>query len=60
MRRIALAEKYQYFLAEVNQKEFEEYSVGGEAYLRMLEEHIYEIDESVWDRIRFGSITVDH
>lgn len=60
MRRIALAEKYQYLLAEMNQKDFEEYSVGGEAYLRMLEEHTYEVDESVWDRIRFGSITVDH
>lgn len=60
MRRIALAEKYQYLLAEMKNTDFEEYSVAGAAYQRMLEEHEYEVDASIWDRIRFGSITVDH
>lgn len=60
MRRIALAEKYQYLLAEMKNTDFEEYSVAGAAYQRMLEEHEYEVDASIWDRIRFGSITIDH
>lgn len=60
MRRLALAEKYQYLLAEINNKDFDAYSITGTAYQRMLEEHDYEIDASIWDRIRFGSITVDH
>lgn len=60
MRRIALAEKYQYLLAEVNGESFEAYAVGGAAYERLLESHDYEIEDSVWDRVDFGGITVDH
>ena len=60
MRRLALAEKYQYLLSEMEDVEFEAYSFQGIAYERLLESHMYEIVDSVWDRVPFGSITVDH
>lgn len=60
MRKMALAEKYQYLLAAMEEKEFEEYSIGGDAYQRLLEEHEVELDETTWERVPFGSITVDH
>ena len=60
MRRLALAEKYQYLLSEIEDVEFESYSFQGIAYERLLESHMCEIVDSVWDRVPFGSITVDH
>lgn len=60
MRKIALAEKYQALLAEIEQKDYEAYSFTGTEYEEMLLEHTYEIEDSVWDRIRFGGVTVNH
>lgn len=60
MRKIALAEKYQGILAEIEQKDYETYSFSGAEYEEMLWEHTYEINDSVWDRVRFGGVTVDH
>lgn len=60
MRRMALAEKYQYLLAAIEQKEFDDYSIDGTAYQRLMEEHEVELDETTWERVPFGSITVDH
>lgn len=60
MRKLALAEKYQYLLAAMEQKEFEDYAFSGQEYLEMLEEHTYEVEESIWDRIRFGGVTYHH
>lgn len=60
MRKIALGEKYQKLLAAINGEEFEAYSFGGDAYQKLLEEHDCEVVEEVWDRVHFGSITVDH
>lgn len=60
MQKIAYAQKYQYLLAEMNGAELEEYGVSGEKYQELLEEHDYEIVEEVWQRVHFGSITVDH
>ena len=60
MQRIALAEKYQYLFAEMNGESFEAYAVGEPAYERLLEAHDYEIEDSVWNRVDFGGITVDH
>lgn len=60
MRKLALAEKYQYLLAAMEQKEFEDYVFSGQEYLEMLEEHTYEVEESVWNRIRFGGVTYHH
>lgn len=60
IRRVALAEKYQTILAEVQGVKYEEFSFNGEAYKRMLEEHEFEIYEDVWNKVNFGGITVDH
>lgn len=60
MRKIALAEKYQALLSEIEQKDYEAYSFTGAEYEEMLLEHTYEIEDSVWDRIRFGGVTVNH
>lgn len=60
MRKIALAEKYQALLAAIEQKKFEDYSINGKEYEEMLTEHTYAVEESVWNRLRFGGITVDH
>lgn len=58
MEKMALAEKYQYLLAEMNEKNFEDYSITGGAYQELLEEHACEIKEETWDRVKFGNITV--
>lgn len=60
MEKIAIAEKYQYLLAAMEQKDFEAYSCTGQQYEKMLEEHSYEVEEAVWDRVRFGGVTVNH
>ena len=60
MRKLALAEKYQSLLAAMHDCEVEEYSIDGQAYEQLLEEHTVKVDESVWDRVNFGGITVDH
>lgn len=60
MYKAALAEKYQYLLAEIKQREFEEYSFQGQAYKLMLEQHTCVVEEAVWERVPFGSITVNH
>lgn len=60
MKKLALAEKYQALLAAMQELEFEEYSIGGQAYELLLEEHTVQVDEAIWDRVNFGGITVDH
>ena len=60
MRRLALAEKYQYLLSDMKDAEFASYSFNGAAYERLLESHECEIEDSLWERVPFGSITVDH
>lgn len=60
IRRIALAEKYQTLLAAIERTEYDDYSFDGKAYQRLLTEHEYKVYEDIWDRIQFGSITVNH
>lgn len=60
MRRLAVAEKYQYVRAAAEGKSFDSYSIGGSAYEELLSEHVWEINEDVWSRISFGGITVEH
>ena len=60
MRRLAYAEKYQGILAEMEGGRFEEYSISGQAYQELLEEHSVEINAGVWERVNFGGITVVH
>ena len=47
-------------LAEMEGKGVEEYSVSGQTYQEMLEEHTVVIERNVWERVNFGGITVDH
>ena len=60
MRKMALAQKAQSLYAQMNDTEEAEYDFNGEAYQELLENHEVEIVEKVWDRVHFGSITVDH
>lgn len=60
MRKLAVAEKYQYIYAATNGEDFDAYSVDGSAYSQLKEEHICVINKNVWSRVPFGSITVDH
>lgn len=60
MRKIALAEKYQYLLAEMKQKNADDYAFWGQAYEKLLEEHEYTVEEKVWKKVPFGGVTVNH
>lgn len=60
MRKIALAEKYQYLLAEMTQKNVEDYSFVGQAYEKLSEKHECVLEGNVWERVPFGSVTVNH
>ena len=60
MRKMALAQKDQSILAEMEQVDYEDYSIGGTEYEKLLAQHTCELDETTWDRVPFGSITVDH
>lgn len=60
MRKIAVAEKYQYLLAQMKQKSADAYAFTGQSYEKMLEEHAYTVEEKVWEKVPFGSITVNH
>lgn len=57
---MALAQKYQSILAEMEQVDYEDYSIGGTEYEKLLAQHTCELDETTWERVPFGSITVDH
>lgn len=59
MQQIALAEKYQSYLAAFYNKEYETYSFQGEEYQKLLEQHEYK-EGDIWKRITFGSVTVEH
>lgn len=60
MRKLAVAEKYQYIYAATNGEDFDAYSVDGSAYSQLKEKHTCVINKNVWSRVPFGSITVDH
>ena len=57
MRKMALAQKYQSILAEMEQVDYEDYSIGGTEYEKLLAQHTCELDETTWDRRAFGSIS---
>lgn len=60
MRKIALANKYQSILAQIENVEYTEYDYTGAAYEALLAEHTIEENEKVWDRISVGNITVNY
>lgn len=60
MRKIALANKAQSILAQSNGLYYEDYDYTGAVYELLLDEHKVKVDESVWDRIAVGNITVNY
>ena len=60
MKIIAVGWNYRGHNAEMNQKEYEAYNFNGEAYEALLSEHKYSVNGKVWDRVDFGSVTLDN
>lgn len=60
MRKIALANKCQSILAQSNGLYYEDYNYTGAVYELILAEHTVKVEESVWDRIAIGNITVNY
>lgn len=60
MRRIAIAQKYQAIYAELHNKTYDDYDFTADAYQEFLEKQDYTINENVWKRVGFGSVTLDH
>lgn len=60
MRKIALANKYQSILSQMEGLYYEDYNYTGVMYELIVEEHEIETNESVWERISIGGITVNY
>ena len=60
MQHIALAEKYQTYVAEKNNRSYSSYSWNGGYYEKWLESQDVEINDKIWDRIAVGDITLNH
>lgn len=65
MKHLALAEKYQTMLTERNGFDeeghsYDSYSISGSNYEKILNDHTYEINEKVWDKVDFGNVVVEH
>lgn len=56
---MALAQKMQQFLAEVEEAEYRQYDADGDLYGDLLKTHTYEINEKLWKRLKFGKIILD-
>lgn len=56
---MALAQKKQQLLAEVNGVDAKEYDVSGSRYAEILQKHTYEINEKLWKRLNFGKIVLN-
>jgi len=60
MQKIALANKYQSILAQIEGVAYSEYDYTGQYYEALATEHIIVEHEEVWNRISVGSITVNY
>ena len=60
MRKIAIANKYQSILCEMEDVSYEDYDFDGEAYLTLKESHEIVINEKIWDRVDVGGVTLDN
>lgn len=60
MRKIALANKCQSILAQSNGLYYEDYDYTGAVYELILAQHKVKVEESVWDRLAVGNITVNY
>lgn len=56
---MALAQKQQQLTADSKGVDYREYEVDGSAYEVLLEEHTYQINKKLWERLNFGKITLD-
>ena len=60
MHKIALAQKYQEIYAALQNGEKDDYNFSENAYKQLLEKQKYKINEKVWKRVSFGTITLDY
>lgn len=60
MHKIALAQKYQEIYAALQNDEKDDYNFSEDAYKQLLEKQKYKINEKVWKRVSFGTITLDY
>lgn len=60
MYHMALAQKYQEIYAVIHEISKEDLDFNGEAYQELLADNKYKVNESVWDRLSFGNITLRH
>ena len=60
MRKIALANKYQSILSQIEGVDYTEYDYTGEEYQVLLEKHEVIVNEKIWSRISVGNITVNY
>lgn len=60
MRKIALANKYQSILTQIEGVDYTVYDYTESAYEELLLQHEVVVNESVWDRIPVGNITVNY
>ena len=60
MRKIALANKYQSILSQIEGLDYTEYDYTGEEYQVLLEKYEVIVNEKVWSRISVGNITVNY
>ena len=58
--KIALAQKYQEIYAALQNDEKDDYNFSEDAYKQLLEKQKYKINEKVWKRVSFGTITLDY
>ena len=60
MSKIALANKYQSILSQMESVEYAEYNYTGSAYADFIDGYEIVVNELVWDRISVGNITVNN
>lgn len=60
MRKIALANKYQSILSQIENIDYAEYDYTGSAYEKLLEQYEVTVNEKVWDRVSVGNVTVNY
>lgn len=56
--QMALAQKQQQLFADEQGVDYREYNIKGDYYAAFLEEHDYQINEKLWERLDFGNITL--
>lgn len=59
MQRIALANKYQSILSQIEGVDYTEYDYTGSAYVDLVAQYEVVVNEKVWDRVSVGNITVN-